>query len=294
MTSKKHYFQIGSINVSIDNFHDSLFWQIWKWKLDPYIVNKQQESCELFISMEPSEEQILPQRLLSEEKAGFFRHRVYSTDNGELLWQYERIKNGDVIIKYLVSASMDKITLLEDNSNTGGNLAFEYLGQIMPSVLLLSNTITFHGVLMEYCGKGIIISAPSGTGKTTHARMWRDLHRALIINGDRSTCKKINGEWTGFGLPWSGTSGEQINRSVPITAMVVLEQSKENHAEILTGLEAFAAIMPNLQYPRWDAELTGTAMDLVDDFLSEIPVIRLYCRPDEEAVNVLKTTLENL
>ena len=148
---------------------------------------------------------------------------------------------------------------------------------------------------MEYCGKGIIISAPSGTGKTTHARMWRDSRNALIINGDRSTCQKKNGIWTGFGLPWSGTSGEQINRSVPICAIVILERAEINQVQQITNpLETFISLLPHVQYPFWDTELTSKAMDLLDDFIQETPVLHLHCRPDLESVDVLENAINQL
>lgn len=292
--SNQVYIKIGSSNIRIV-CNEVSFWQTWKWKLDSYTVKRLEQPLDLSISLSQMKKKAEGQILLSENIAGFFCHRVYGTENGDYLWQYERNKNGEVILSYLMSHKMNQITLLKDNSNTAGSLAFEYLGFFLPVLMLgKEDALSFHGVLMEHSGKGIILSAPSGTGKTTHARMWRELYHALIINGDRSTCGKRNGIWTGFGVPWSGTSGEQINRSVPITAMVVLEQSEENRADVLKGMEAFAAVLPNLQYPGWDAKLTNKAMELVDDFLSEIPVIRLYCRPDEEAVRILKTTLENL
>ena len=116
----------------------------------------------------------------------------------------------------------------------------------------------------------------------------------MILNGDRAVCRKIEGKWTGFGLPWSGTSGEQINRSVPIKAVVVLERKKVNRAFSISGEEALAGVLSNLQCPAWDAQLTGKAMDLLDDFLRHVPVIRLQCRPDKEAVEVLEKALLNL
>ena len=64
-----------------------------------------------------------------------------------------------------------------------------------------------HGVLMEWQGKGIILTASSGTGKTTHARLWREYENALIINGDRVLIRKEEGQWYAFGTPWSGSSG---------------------------------------------------------------------------------------
>lgn len=273
---------------------DITFWDTWKWKIDPFIIKKDTDFYDVLIDLTGTRIDTVPVKLLKVEKVGFFSHNVYSTDNGDYVWQYERIKNGEVILKYLVSSDFTQIELLKDNSSTVGSLAFEYLGQILPVVLLKDYILNFHGVLMEYAGKGIIISASSGTGKTTHARMWRSKYHALIINGDRSVCQKIDNVWIGFGLPWSGTSGEQINRSVPINAMVILERGEENHVEILTGLEAFTGVLSNLQYPRWDKQSTCIAMDLVNNFLSEIPVIRLCCRPDEDAVDVLKVALESL
>ena len=231
---------------------------------------------------------------LQSEEAGFFDRLVFRLEDGGTLWRYVRRKNQNVILSYMVTPDWGTITLLEDYSDTAGQLAFEYLGQIMPSVLLNHHILTFHGVLMEHNGRGIIISADSGVGKTTHARLWRDHRNALIINGDRATCRNVNGVWTGFGLPWSGSSGEQINRSVPLQALVVLERGEVNQAHPVTGLEAFGGVLPHMQCPVWDEELTGTAMDLLDDFLGAIPVIRLRCRPDVEAVEVLQKVLEEL
>ena len=211
-----------------------------------------------------------------------------------MIWQYERSKNHELQLRYYISSKWDQIQLLEDHSHTDGHLAFEYLGQIIPPVMLRHCMLTFHGVLMEYEGYGIIISAPSGTGKTTHARMWRDLRRALIINGDRAACQKVDGIWTGFGLPWSGTSGEQINRSIPIKAMVVLERNEENRAFQIKGMEAFLSAWANVLKPNWDTALSEKALDLLEDFLRTIPVIRLCCRPDADSVEVLSHVLEGI
>lgn len=174
-------------------------------------------------------------------------------------------------------------------------MAFEFLGRLLIPCMLKKNRLTFHGVLLEHQGRGIILSAPSGTGKTTHARMWRDDRNALIINGDRAACAKTEGVWTGYGLPWSGTSGEQVNRSVPVFALVVLERGDRNEAVRVTDpLEAFFAVLPQVQYPSWDIDLSGKAMDLLEDFLRSVPVIRLRCLPEPAAVDVLAEALEAL
>ena len=271
------------------------WWTIWNWKLDPYKCLLPLNENEIIIITGDGHASIPNfQALIHYEKAGFFERCVYRIENGETLWCYIRSKNKKIILAYKVTHDWRKVCLLKDCSNTPGHLAFEYLGQILPCTLLKYNVLFFHGVLIEYQGWGIIISAPSGTGKTTHARLWRDEKHALILNGDRAVCRKIEGKWTGFGLPWSGTSGEQINRSVPIKAVVVLERKEVNRAFPISGEEALAGVLSNLQCPAWDAQLTGKAMDLLDDFLRHVPVIRLQCRPDKEAVEVLEKALLNL
>ena len=284
-------YNIGQILFSI-NHNNIDMRNIWKWKLDPY-RSSVKERAEIYLYLKKKIEFIKDTMVLERHK-GFFADQIFRTVDDKILWQYVRKKNNEIILTYLIDKSWEKIFLLEDNSDTSGHLAFEYFGQIIHYALIAHKILTFHGVLMEHQNQGIIISAPSGTGKTTHARLWRDLKRALIINGDKSTCKKVDGVWTGYGLPWSGTSGEQINRNVPIKALVVLERGEYNEAQRIGGLEAFGAVLPHVQCPTWDKELTDKAMELLDDFLNDIPIIRLRCRPDAESVEVLSKVLEEL
>ena len=94
-----------------------------------------------------------------------------------------------------------------------------------------------------------------------------------------------------YGSPWSGTSGEQMNRSAPFKGIVVLKQSSKNTVEQLSGIDAFSALFHHLVYPSWDVDIVNNVMDEFDDFLTDIPVYLLHCKPDQEAVNVLEQAL---
>ena len=279
-----------------ESFGSSSFCDNWQWKLDPFRCSVTDRGCYEITFRNAYSGELFSNivKKVYEVQNGFFLHQVFSLTDGGTLWRYIRKVGGELLLSYYVNSEWSEIVLLEDHTSSSGNMAFEYLCHIFPPCGLMLDMLTFHGVLMEYEGNGLIISAPSGTGKTTHARLWRDNRHALIINGDRAVCRKVDGIWTGFGLPWSGTSGEQINRSVPIKAMVVLERSECNQAFRIGELEAFGAALPNILCPAWDADLTGKAMDLLNDFLQEIPVIRLRCRPDLESVEVLSKVLEDL
>ena len=283
------------------DFGTSGFCDTWQWKLDPYrCVDRQKEEDSLLIrNADPDEAEktlsVVPGVPVCEESNGFFLWQVYFLSEGGTLWKCIRRISGETMLAYRINRNWSEIVLLEDCSKTSGQMPYEYLGRLLVPCMLERGRIAFHGVLMEHEGRGIIISAPSGTGKTTHARMWREQRNALIINGDRTVCAKTDGAWTGYGIPWSGTSGDQINRSVPVSAMVVLERGDRNEAVRGTDpLEAFFAVLPHMQYPSWDKELSNRAMDLLEDFLRTVPVIRLRCLPEPEAVDVLAGALDDL
>lgn len=293
-----YHLIIGSINIEIVNWASAPLWDFLKWKLDQFYVHGEERNI-ICIEIQNciSEKFVVSQeqyKILFKEKCGFFDWIVARSPSGDLLYSLVRRSKDSIYLLYRVQENGKKILLLEDKTESNGQAAFEYIGRIIPGIFLQHRMLTFHGVLMEYDGKGIIISADSGTGKTTHARLWRDSRNALIINGDRAVCQKMDNTWIGIGTPWSGTSGEQINRQVIIQAVVVLERDKKNEAKHITGMEAFGALLPQIQYPSWDAELAEKMMELLEDFLTEIPIIRLKCLPDLDAVNTLERMLEEL
>ena len=168
------------------------------------------------------------------------------------------------------------------------------LGNIYGYSILNKEAIMLHGVIIEYKGQGIIISAKSGTGKTTHARIWRDYKNAFIINGDRCICRKNEQQWYAYGSPWCGTSGECMNRKVPIKAIVMLEQSPVNKVDKLNLYDASLKLIERAFAPTWEPDLMNKAFDIIENIANDIPVLKLQCRPDLEAVEVLEKALEEL
>lgn len=224
-----------------------------------------------------------------------FSRQIHRLSDSQFVFTYY---GNRVYLQYLYDTKESSITLLEDQTETDGFAAIEYLSRLLPGLLLQQEALTIHGVLMEHDGRGIIVSAPSGVGKTTHTHLWRDHKHAITLNGDLSACYLKQTDhgpiWTGFGTPWCGTSGECMNREVPITAIVALERADQNEAVRLDGFEAFKAVIPQLQLPAWDKRLAETGADLLIEMLNTIPVIRLRCRPDVDAVDTLDQALQKL
>lgn len=215
---------------------------------------------------------------------------LYQNECGDFNWITKK-KDGSSAMSFHISKDWNKFVLYEDETGTNGMDTFYEFGSLFSYAVLNHDACVLHGVVMEYEGRGILVTASSGTGKTTHTRMWRDYKNALILNGDRCLCRKIDGIWYAYGMPWSGSSGEYINRRVPIKAIVSLKQDKTNHTRILPHFEGSIYLMQRIFAPVWQCEMQDKAFELTEELAGNFPIIELSCRPDLEAVEVLEKAI---
>ena len=157
----------------------------------------------------------------------------------------------------------------------------------------LQNTMMIHASAVKYQDKAILFTAPSGTGKTTQAELWRDFVGAEILNGDRVFIKSTGSEERlyAWGSPWAGSSPYIVNDSAEVAAIVVLEQAPENSLRKMDVAEAMMHLSSNSFLPMWDARCLEGMLGVMDLVLRKVPVYKLACRPDEEAVELVRREL---
>ena len=283
----KKLLKTGPVVIELRDFSTKSPWSLWQWKLEPFLTEKNL-SPHITVNFNLSENPVTTS-VLYEEKTGFYKRRVYSCNNNKVL---HTLENKD---KTIIAFSKDgnNISLVADETNSDLQAPFEFLSRTVIHSLLDENILTFHGVLIEHEGEAIIISAPSETGKTTHAHFWRDNKNAIILNGDNACCYKEN-EWKAFSVLWSGTSGECVNRCVSVKALVILKQGSENIARRLTQFDAFSDAFSGVQCPSWNKIKVEKAVDLLDDFIKTVPVFLFECRNEKEAADVLEKALEEI
>lgn len=151
--------------------------------------------------------------------------------------------------------------------------------------------VVFHSSYIEYEGQAILFTAPSGTGKSTQAELWRALRGAEIINGDRSAIRVVDDVVYAAGLPFSGSSQICENRTLPLRAIVYLGQAAETTISQVRGYQAFARIWEGCSVNIWDEEDVRRASSVVKWTASTVPVYYLPCTPDESAVIALEKAL---
>ena len=142
-----------------------------------------------------------------------------------------------------------------------------------------------HSSSIRHNGEAIIFSAFSGTGKTTHTNLWREVFPNVeIINGDNGYCLAEDDGVYIYGAPWCGTSGECMNVKVPVKAVVFLEQAKENSIQKLSVPMAFMRLSTGCFLPAWDKELMTNSVVTTERMAASIDCYVLKCLPDHDAV----------
>lgn len=159
--------------------------------------------------------------------------------------------------------------------------------------MLSYDTILFHGSVIAVDGIGYLFTAKSGTGKSTHTRLWRDLFgvRAIMVNDDKPLIKVSESGIIVYGTPWDGKHRLSTNISVPLKAVCVLERSEENRIEKVTADSVYNMLVQQVYRPQNQQKLLKT-LQLIDILSENAGLYRLGCNMDisaaELAYNAMK------
>ena len=182
--------------------------------------------------------------------------------------------------------------ILEEDVKLCGNMGHLFQLMRLEQVCITLQTVLLHTSFIKWKEKGILFTAPSGTGKSTQADLWKKTEGAEIINGDRAVIRKVGSLWKAYGLPYAGSSQIFRNDSAVIKAIVVLRQGKKNQLTRLRPAEAFKWIYSETVVRSWDDSFRKRIVDLLSELVVNVPVWKLYCLPGKEAVELLQNELE--
>lgn len=148
-------------------------------------------------------------------------------------------------------------------------------------------TVLFHAAVVSYEGKGYMFLGPSGTGKSTHARLWLQyIEGAELVNDDNPVVRIEQGVAVVYGSPWSGKTPCYRNVSYPLGGIVVLSQAPYNKMSRLDGLLAYAALMSSISGKRWDSRIANGLHQTENMLAKTVSVWHLDCLPDEAAAKM--------
>ena len=153
-----------------------------------------------------------------------------------------------------------------------------------------NGAIPIHTSTIVCNDRAVLFLGESGTGKSTHTRLWREnIEGAHLLNDDSPI---ISSTAVAYGSPWSGKTPCYRNLHYPIAAIVRLSQAPHNRMRRLSALEALGALLPSCPPSfAYDEQLQDAVCETLSQLISTIPVYHLECLPNAEAAELSYSTI---
>ena len=148
-------------------------------------------------------------------------------------------------------------------------------------------TALFHSAVVSHDGYGYMFLGKSGTGKSTHARLWlANIDGATLLNDDNPVVRVLPDGIRVYGSPWSGKTPCYKNEDCPLGGIVLLQQAPYNKIRSLRGIEAYAAVLTSISGKRWDKKIADGLHETENAIAMGARVYHLECLPDNAAAKI--------
>ena len=173
-------------------------------------------------------------------------------------------------------------------------LAFDNATMIMFSLATArQKTALFHASVVSRNGFGYLFLGKSGTGKSTHSRLWlKHLDGTELVNDDNPVVRIVDDEVRVYGTPWSGKTPCYRNVSYPVGGIVLLSQASINQIKRMNNIQAYASLMISISGMRWNRQLADGLDETEKLLISKVPMWHLECLPDADAAMLCASTVE--
>ena len=157
-------------------------------------------------------------------------------------------------------------------------------------------TAAIHSSVIVANNEAIMFLGESGTGKSTHTRLWREnIEGAELLNDDSPFLHIKDGRPMVYGSPWSGKTPCYKQESYPLRAIVRLSQAPHNAMRKLRGAQAIGALLPSMPPAfAFDKELEEHMFEILSATIANVAVYHLECRPNAEAAHLSYNTVFGL
>ena len=208
---------------------------------------------------------------------------------------YDELKNffkdylvNDVTPDFSVSLSKEDI-LAEQEATSENQFSPAYLETLallrkLAEILPSHNRILMHGASISYNEHAYLFTAPSGTGKSTHIRLWKKYlgDDVKIVNGDKPFISLEN-EPMIYGSPWAGKENWHRNCKKPLKGICFVQRGTTNSIRRIEASDCLSLLFKQVYLPA-DTLAAGLTLELVDMLIKKVPLYVLTCDMSEDAV----------
>ena len=154
-------------------------------------------------------------------------------------------------------------------------------------MMMEHDVLLFHGSAIAVDGQAVLFTAKSGTGKSTHTRLWREMlgQRCVMVNDDKPLLRIREEGTLVCGTPWNGKHNLGTNCTVPLRAICILERGEQNSIEKLLPKDALPMLIQQ-SYRAENATAMLQQLKLIDKMAKTVSFYRLRCNMEPEAARV--------
>ncbi len=255
-------------------------------KLDPifenYVIRDVVPSYQINVNL-INKIEILDQNLLY--KTDYFD--LYKDENK--LIQYQK-NNDEYFGKIIYQDNLANIYITKDDIFSKQYLLTQYVFSHFVTRDL--NAIFMHGSSINYKGIGLLFSAKSGVGKSTHAKLWTDFFEATPVNDDKNVIVLENDKLYIYGNPFSGKHFRNSNQKVELKYVIYLYQNKTNIIKKIDEYQSFILMMNQIKRPTEDIN-DKEKWNIITNKILSLPTYMLGCNTEKDAVETVLKILED-
>lgn len=147
--------------------------------------------------------------------------------------------------------------------------------------------ILMHSSVIAHNGSAVLFLGTSGTGKSTHSRLWlENIPGAELLNDDNPVLRIEEGKVNAYGTPWSGKTPCYRKSHLPVRALVRLHQAPANEVKQVKGLDAFAGVISSASNVKWDKKVMDGVMSIMSQIVMTVKCLSMGCLPDKAAAEM--------
>ena len=148
-------------------------------------------------------------------------------------------------------------------------------------------TMEMHASVTVKDGKGFLFLGKSGTGKSTHSRLWlKNIPGTHLLNDDNPIVRVEGGKARVYGSPWSGKTPCYRNEDYPAGGFIRINRAPYDAIHRMSLPEAFASLSSSTSGLRAIRSIGDGLFATISAVAQTVPCYVLDCLPDDEAALV--------
>lgn len=190
----------------------------------------------------------------------------------------------DIYFEHQKAAQEGTLEGLNELNHADSQLEITALQRKITEEFFSRDILLFHGSVVAIDGQAYLFTAKSGTGKSTHTGLWREVfgERAVMVNDDKPFLQITEDGVIAWGSPWNGKHRLGSNIGVPLKAICILTRSQDNWIKPIGIKEALPMLFQQSQRPQNPANMEKY-MELIDKLANGVELWKMGCNMDPEA-----------